>query len=159
MASMTRSPAHRFVFGIARRVPSFRTPEYSSDIVSISGPVHTIVENIIFHESNPLATVYDIVSRLPVYYFQPLASPSLHVSGRGFTGTSCQSRDRVPLFTGFSLMQVSVTQPSPGYNSLGIGKFRDPGGDAQYLGSLYRDPVSSFSFCACFFLNPCHLEF
>ena len=51
-----------------------------------------------------------------------------------------------PLFTGFSLMQAWVAQPSPGHNSLGIGKFRDPGGDAQYLGSLYRDPDSSSSF-------------
>ena len=50
-----------------------------------------------------------------------------------------------PLFTGFSLMQAWVTQPSPGYNSLVIGKFRDPRGDAQYSGPLYRDPVSSSS--------------
>ena len=100
---------------------------------------------MIFHESNSLTTVDDIASRLPVYYFQPLASPSLHVSGRGFTGTSCQSRDHVPLFTGFSLMQAWVTQPSPGYNSLRIGKFRDPGGDARYSGPSYRDPDLSFS--------------
>ena len=98
-----------------------------------------------FHESNLLTTVYDIVSRLPGYYFQPLAILLPHISGSGFIGTSCQSRDRVPLFTGFSIMQVWVTQPSPGYNSLRIGKFRDPGGDARYSGPLYRDPKLSFS--------------
>ena len=90
--------------------------------------------------------VCEITSRPPGYYAEPVASPPPHVSGRGFTGTSCQSRDRVPLFTGFSSMRAWVTQPSPGYNSLEIGKPRDPGGDAQYSGSLYRDPDSSFSF-------------
>ena len=120
----------------------------------MSGPVHIIAENTIFHESNLLITVYGIVSRVPGYYFQPLASTSPHVSGHSFTGTSCQARDRVPLFTGFSLMRAWVTQPSPGYNSFGTGKFRDPGGDAQYLGSLYRDPVSSFSFALVSSLTP-----
>ena len=87
-----------------------------------------------------------MTSRLPGHYFQPLAGASPHVSGCGFIGLSCQGRDRVPLFTGFSLMQAWVTQPSPGYNSLGIGKFRDPSGYAWYLGSLYRVLDSSSSF-------------
>ena len=105
-----------------------------------------MAEKIIPHEPNLLITVHDIISCLPDCCFQPLASKPPHVSGCGFTGMSCQGRDRVPLFTGFSLMQAWVTQPSPGYNSLEIGKFRDPGGDAQYSGSLYRDPDSSSSF-------------
>ena len=111
----------------------------------VSGPRYIIAKNTILHESNLLTTVYDIASCLPGHYFQPLASLSPHVSGRGFIGTSCQSRDRVPLFTGFSIMLVWLTQPSPGYNSLRIGKFRDPGGDARYSGPLYRDPDLSFS--------------
>ena len=82
----------------------------------------------------------------PVTISNHWLSTSPHVSEHGFTGTSCQGRDCVPLFTGFSLMQAWVTQPSPGYNSLGIGKFQDPGGDAQHLGPSYRDPDSSFSF-------------
>ena len=47
----------------------------------------------------------------------------------------------------------------PRVHSLKIGKFRDPGGDAQYSRPLYRDPDLYFLFCACFFLNPSHLEF
>ena len=89
-----------------------------------------------------LITVHDIISCLPGHFFQPLASGPPHVSGRGFIGTSCQGRDRVPLFTGSSLRQAWVTQPSPGYNSLVIGKHRDSGGDAQNMGPLYRDPIT-----------------
>ena len=113
-----------------------------------------MAENIIPHEPNLLITVHDIISCLPGCYFQPSASEPPHVSGCGFTGTSRQGRDRVPLFTGFSLMQAWVTQPSPGYNSLVIGKFRDPGGDAQYSGPLYRDPVSSSSLALAPSSNP-----
>ena len=119
----------QIVFGIAR---GYLLP--NSEIVfgcvdRIRSCVYNC-RNTILHESNLLTTVYDIVSRLSGYYFQPLASPSPHVSGSGFISTSCQSRDRVLLFTGFSLMQAWVTQPSPGYNPLEIGKFRDTGGYA-----------------------------
>ena len=92
--------------------------------------MYVIAENTMFHKSDLLTTVYDIALRLPGYYFQPLAVTSPHVLGRGFTRTSRQGRDRVPLFMGFSLMQAWVAQPSPGYNSLEIVKFRDPGGYA-----------------------------
>src|SRR3954469_25618978 len=37
--------------------------------------------------------------------------PPQHVQRGGFLGTSCRSRDRVPLLTGFSLIRTWVTQP------------------------------------------------
>ena len=107
--------------------------------------MYIIADTTISHEPNLLITVHAIISCLPGYYFQLLASEPPHVSGRSFIGTSCRGRDRVPLFTGFSLMQAWVTQLSPGYNSLVIGKFRDPRRDAQYPGPFYREPVSSSS--------------
>ena len=103
------------------------------------------VEGIISHELNLLIIVYDITSCLPGWYFQRSASEPPHISGCGFTGTPRQGRDRVPLFMGFSIRQAWVTQPSPRYNSLVIGKFRDPGRDAQYPGPFYREPASSSS--------------
>ena len=111
----------------------------------VSRPVYIIAEKYNTPRVQSVDNRWDIASCPPGYYFQPLAILSPHVSGSGFIGTSCQSRDRVPLFMGFSIMLAWVTQPSSGYNSLRIGKFQDPGGDARYSGPSYGDPDLSFS--------------
>ena len=43
-----------------------------------------------------------------------LSQPALHILRGGFLDTSCRSRDRVPLITGFSSIRSWVTQPRLG---------------------------------------------
>ena len=91
----------QIVFGIARRVPPPNTPKHPSNIENVSDSAkqipHTTMDSIIFHESNPLTTFCSVTSRHRLVIVRTVFSLSLHISRRGFIGTSYQSKDHVPL--------------------------------------------------------------
>ena len=56
----------------------------------------------------------------------------------GFLGTSCQSRDRVPLITGFSSIRTWVTHPRHQLRRLGNKRFYQASGEAHRLFCPYK---------------------
>ena len=61
-----------------------------------------------------------------------------HISRGGFLDTSCQSRDRVPLITGFSSLRTWVTQPRHQLRRLGNKRFYQASGEAHHLFRPYK---------------------
>ena len=112
---MTMSPARSLVFGIARRVPP---SEYSKVIIEHIDRVR--ICKMIFthhcreHSINPFCwqSLYVVPLHRGLVQHEPafLAPPRLALRG-GFIGTSCQSRDRVPLITG-SFINMGVCDPT-----------------------------------------------
>ena len=65
-----------------------------------------------------------------------LTSPTHNV--RRFLDTSCQSRDRVPLITGFSSIRTWVTQPRHQLRRLGNKRFCQASGETHRLFRPYK---------------------
>ena len=85
---------------------------------------HTTVESTMFHKSNLLTIFHSVTpGRGPVIMRTIFLNLPLHILRGGFIGTSCRSRDRVPLITGFSSIWVWVTQPRHQHGAWGISEF------------------------------------
>ena len=112
---MTVSPARSLVFGIARRVPP---SEYSKVISEHVDRVRTC--KMIFthhcreHSINSFCwqSLYIVPLHRGLVQHEPAfpAPPRLELRD-DFIGTSCQSRDRVPLITG-SFINMGVCDPT-----------------------------------------------
>ena len=106
---MTRSPARRFVFGIARRVPFFSdTPQWSSDD-RVRRAAHTSTEGTIIYESNPLATFYNTTLCQSVHYFELLCRRS----GNGGPQTCLPAAHGVALLAGLCGPSSSTRNQDP----------------------------------------------
>ena len=108
---MTMSPARSLVFGIARRVPSPNSPRLFTEHVGrlwICKMIFTYPSiNLICWKSSYVVPLHrGLVQHEPAF----LAPPRLALRG-GFIGTSCKSRDRVPLITG-SFINMGVCDPT-----------------------------------------------
>ena len=77
-----------------------------------------------------------------------LTSPAHNA--RRFLDTSCQSRDRVPLITGFSSIRTWVTQPCHKLRRLGNKRFCQASGETHRLFRPYKGTK-------IYFLHPCLL--
>ena len=69
------------------------------------------------------------------HYSNHFPQPASHISRGGFLDMSCQSRDRLPLITGFSSIRTWVTQPRHQLQCLGNKRFYQASGEAH---SFYR---------------------
>ena len=74
----------------------------------------------------------------PGHYSNRLSQPAPHISRGGFLDTSCQSRDRVPLITGFSSIRTWVTQPRHQLRRLGNKRFYQVSGEAHCFFRPYK---------------------
>ena len=116
----------QIVFGIARRVPPPITSKQSSNATNVSGSAKqiplTTAESIIFHESNPLTTFYNVTSRLPGHYFEPFPSAVPRFETR-FSLARLVEAEIVSPYCGI-LINTGVGNPTvPFAQPLGTGEF------------------------------------
>ena len=80
---------------------------------------------------------HNITSR-PSPYLNRFSQPALRILRDGFSVTSCQSRDRVPLITGFSSIRTWVTQLRHQLRRLGNKRFYQASGETHRLFRPYK---------------------
>ena len=74
----------------------------------------------------------------PGHYSNRLTQPAPRISRGGCLDTSCRSRDRVPLITGFSSIRTWVTQLRHQLQRLGNKQFYQASGEAHRLFRHYK---------------------
>src|SRR3954468_1653631 len=97
-------------------------------------------------QSNPLtysAVCHNTATKPSVWII--FTVPPQLVQRGGFLGTSCRSRDRVPLLTGFSLIRTWVTQPCLSARlALTLRLVQDGYRDGSWYSASYKETKALF---------------